>query len=103
MPDGRAYYAQQIREYTTLDLTAAQIHQIGLDEVARITAEMEKVKAEAGFTGTLPEFVQFLRTDPQFVARTPDELMGVSSYVAKRVDGTACTRIANASGQACQS
>ncbi|QYU68970.1 DUF885 family protein [Leptolyngbya sp. 15MV] len=87
MPDGRAYYAQQIREYTTLDLTAAQIHQIGLDEVARITAEMEKVKAEAGFAGTLPEFVQFLRTDAQFVARTPDELMGVSSYVAKRVDG----------------
>lgn len=87
MPDGRTYYAQQIKEYTTLDLTAAQIHRIGLDEVARITAEMEKVKAEAGFNATLPEFVQFLRTDPQFVARTPDELMGVSSYVAKRVDG----------------
>jgi uncharacterized protein (DUF885 family) len=87
MPDGREYYAQQIREYTTLDLTAAQIHAIGLEEVARITAAMEKVKAEAAFTGTLPEFVQFLRTDPQFVARTPDELMGVSSYVAKRVDG----------------
>lgn len=86
-PDGAAYYRQQIREYTTLDLTAEQIHQIGLDEVARITAEMEQVKAQAGFTGTLPEFVQFLRTDPQFVARTPDELMGVSSYVAKRVDG----------------
>ncbi|MCL4672675.1 MAG: DUF885 family protein [Sphingomonadaceae bacterium] len=86
-PDGAAYYRQQIREYTTLDLTAEQIHQIGLDEVARITAEMEQVKAEAGFTGTLPEFVRFLRTDPQFVARTPDELMGVSSYVAKRVDG----------------
>ena len=86
-PDGQAYYRQQIREYTTLDLTAEQIHQIGLDEVARITAEMEQVKAVAGFTGTLPEFVTFLRTDPQFVARTPDELMGVSSYVAKRVDG----------------
>ena len=86
-PDGAAYYQQQIREYTTLDLTAEEVHQIGLDEVARITAEMEKVKAEAGFTGTLPEFVTFLRTDPQFVARTPDELMGVSSYVAKRVDG----------------
>ena len=87
MPNGRAYYAQQIREYTTLDLTAAQIHQIGLDEVARIAAAMETVKGEAGFTGTLAEFVRFLRTDPQFVARTPDELMGVSAYVAKRVDG----------------
>ena len=86
-PQGEAYYAQQIRQYTTTDLTAEQIHQIGLEEVARITAEMEKVKAEAGFDGTLAEFVTFLRTDPQFVARTPDELMGVSAYVAKRVDG----------------
>ncbi|MGY8974096.1 MAG: DUF885 domain-containing protein [Sphingomonadales bacterium] len=86
-PDGAAYYAQQIRQYTTLDLTAEQIHRIGLDEVARITAEMEKVKDEAGFDGTLAEFVTFLRTDPQFVARSGDELMGVSSYVAKRVDG----------------
>jgi uncharacterized protein (DUF885 family) len=86
-PDGAAYYAQQIRQYTTLDLTAEQIHRIGLDEVARITAEMEKVKDEAGFDGTLAEFVTFLRTDPQLVARSGDELMGVSSYVAKRVDG----------------
>ena len=86
-PDGAAYYAQQIRQYTTLDLTAEQIHRIGLDEVARITAEMEQVKDEAGFEGTLAEFVTFLRTDPQFVARSGDELMGVSSYVAKRVDG----------------
>lgn len=86
-PDGEAYYQQQIKEYTTLDLTAQEIHQIGLAEVARITAEMETVKQQAGFTGTLPEFVHFLRTDPQFTARTPDELMGVSSYVAKRTDG----------------
>lgn len=87
MPDGEAYYAQQIRQYTTLELTAEQIHQIGLEEVARITAEMETVKGETGFDGTLDEFVTFLRTDPQFVARTGDELMGVSAYTAKRVDG----------------
>lgn len=87
MPEGEAYYAQQIRQYTTLDLTAEQIHQIGLAEVARITAEMGKVKVEAGFAGTLPEFVTFLRTDPQFTAKTGDELMGVSAYAAKRVDG----------------
>ncbi len=87
LPNGDAYYAQQIREYTTTNLSAEQIHQIGLDEVARITAEMEKVKGEAGFKGTLAEFIQFLRTDPQFVARTPEELLGVSAYVAKRVDG----------------
>jgi uncharacterized protein (DUF885 family) len=87
MPEGPAYYAQQIRQYTTLDLTAEEIHKIGLSEVARITAEMEKIKTEAGFEGSLPEFIRFLRTDPQFVARTPDELMGVSAYAAKRVDG----------------
>lgn len=87
MPEGAAYYQQQIEQYTTLDLTAKDIHEVGLAEVARITAEMEKVKADAGFEGTLPEFVQFLRTDARFVADTPEELMGVSAYTAKRVDG----------------
>lgn len=87
MPEGAEYYRQQIRQYTTLDLSAEEIHRIGVDEVARITAEMEKVRQEAGFDGTLADFVHFLRTDAQFVARTPDELMGVSAYVAKRVDG----------------
>ncbi len=85
-PDGQAYYAQQIRQYTTLDLTAEEIHAIGLEEVARITAGMERVKEAAGFDGTLAEFITFLRTDPQFVADTPDELMGVAAYTAKRVD-----------------
>ena len=85
-PEGAAYYRQQIRQYTTLDLTAEEIHRIGLEEVARITAAMEEAKTEAGFDGTLAEFITFLRTDPQFVADTPDELMGVSAYAAKRVD-----------------
>lgn len=87
MPDGKAYYAQQIRQYTTLDLTADEIHQIGLDEVARIEAAMREVMAEVGFEGTIAAFNENLRTDPRFIARTGDELMGVSSYVAKRVDG----------------
>lgn len=86
LPDGKAFYAQQIKQYTTLDLSADAIHRTGLAEVARITAEMEKVKAGAGFSGDLKSFIAFLRTDPQFVAKTGDELMGVSSYVAKRVD-----------------
>lgn len=87
MPNGEAYYRQQIRQYTTLDLTPEAIHAIGLDEVARIEGEMRKIMAEMAFTGTLAEFSEKLRTDPQYVARTPDELMGVSAYVAKRVDG----------------
>mgnify|MGYP002779598385 FL=1 len=86
MPNGKAYYAQQIRQYTTLDLAADEIHRTGLAEVARIKAAMEKVKAEADFSGDLMAFIAFLRSDPQFVAKTPDELMGVSAYAAKRVD-----------------
>jgi len=87
LPDGDAFYRAQIREYTTTDMTAQQIHQIGLQEVARIDAEMQKTMRDSGFKGTMPEFLHFLKTDPQFIAKTPDELLGVSSYVAKRVDG----------------
>ncbi|MES2290845.1 MAG: DUF885 family protein [Pseudomonadota bacterium] len=93
MPDGKAFYQAQIREYTTTELTAEQIHKIGLDEVARITADMEKTKDAAGFKGDLKAFRQFLRTDPQFYAKTLDELMGVSAYVAKRMDGLLKTTI----------
>jgi len=87
LPDGDAFYRAQIREFTTTDMTPAQIHQLGLQEVARIDAEMQQTMRDSGFKGTMPEFLHFLKTDPQFVAKTPDELLGVSSYVAKRVDG----------------
>ncbi|MBU3079524.1 DUF885 domain-containing protein [Sphingomonas quercus] len=86
-PDGKAFYQSQIEAFTTLDLTAEQIHQKGLAEVARIAAEMEKVKAETGYKGDMPSFLKFLRTDPQFYPKTPRELLGFSAYVAKRVDG----------------
>lgn len=86
-PDGKAFYQSQIKEYTTLDMTPEQIHELGLKEVARISAEMEAVKAKTGFKGTMPEFLEFLRTDPRFYPKTPGELLGFSSYVAKRVDG----------------
>jgi uncharacterized protein (DUF885 family) len=88
LPDGPAYYAAQIREYTTLDLSAEEIHQIGLDEVARIRAEMDATIAETGFEGSFEEFLTFLRTDPQFYAQTPEELMMFSAYVAVRANAT---------------
>lgn len=91
LPDGDAYYRAEIREYTTLALSPEEIHQIGLKEVARIEADMNKTMRESGFKGTFPEFLKFLRTDPQFIARTPDELMGVSAYAAKRADGKLST------------
>jgi uncharacterized protein (DUF885 family) len=87
LPDGKAYYQAMIRKFTTLDLTAAQIHQIGLSEVARIKGEMQTTMRKTGFKGTLPEFIQFLRTDPQFYAKTPQELLADASYVLKKMDG----------------
>ena len=86
MPDGDGFYQAQIEKHTTLTLTAKQIHDIGLKEVARIQAEMEATKQKANFTGTMAEFFKFLRTDPQFYAKTPRELLSYSAYVAKKAD-----------------
>ena len=87
LPDGKAFYQQQIHEYTTLDLSPDQIHQIGLDQVAKIHAQMLAVIKDTDFKGTFAEFLTFLRTDPQFYAKTPDELLMRSAWVAKQVDG----------------
>lgn len=87
LPDGKAWYRQQIREYTTLDLTPEAIHAIGLKEVARIRAEMQGVMREARFDGDFPAFLAFLRRDPQFYAKTPEELMLRARDIAKRIDG----------------
>ena len=85
-PDGDAYYQAMIEKFTTLNLTAKQIHDIGLKEVARIEKEMEATKQRAKFSGTMAEFFQFLRTDPQFYAKTPRELLSYSAYVSKKAD-----------------
>jgi uncharacterized protein (DUF885 family) len=87
LPDGRDYYRQNIRHFTTLDLTPEEIHQTGLDEVARIRAEMEAIVAEVGFHGTFAEFLEFLRTDPRFYPKTPEELLKDAAYIAKTMDG----------------
>ena len=85
-PDGQAYYDFLARHYTTTRLDAETIHQIGLTEVARIRAEMEKVKAETGYTGTLESFFTFLRTDPRFFKTTPADLLAAYQAVSKRID-----------------
>jgi len=87
LPNGAAFYRSQVREYTTLTLSPEQIHQIGLTEVARIDRDMKATIAQTGFKGTFPQFLAFLRSDPQFYAKTPDELLGFSALVAKRMDG----------------
>jgi uncharacterized protein (DUF885 family) len=87
LPDGKAFYRQQIHEYTTLDLSPDAIHQIGLDQVAKIHAQMLSTMAQTGFKGSFADFLHFLRTDPQFYAKTPQELLDKSAWVAKEVDG----------------
>ncbi len=86
LPDGEAFYQSQIEKFTTLTLTAAEIHEQGKAEVARIRAEMEVVKAKSGFRGSMAAFFRFLRTDPQFYAKTPRELLAYSAYVSKKAD-----------------
>jgi len=86
LPGGKEFYAFRVRQMTTTTLTPEEIHAIGEREVARIRAEMERVKKEAGFEGTLPEFFTFLRTDPRFFAKDADDLLRTYRDVAKRID-----------------
>lgn len=86
-PNGKAYYQQQIKQYTTLELTAEAIHQIGLDEVKRIRAEMENIIASLYFEGSFEDFLDYLRNDPQFYAESADELLKQARDISKRMDG----------------
>ena len=86
LPQGKAFYENRIRHYTTLDMTADEIHQLGLNEVKRIRNEMDAIIKKVEFTGTFAEFLQFLRTDPQFYAKTEEELLSRASRIAKRAD-----------------
>ncbi|HKX98334.1 MAG TPA: DUF885 domain-containing protein [Steroidobacteraceae bacterium] len=88
LPDGKAYYADLVRYFTTLpDATAEKIHATGLAEVARIRAEMESIVREVGFAGSFDEFLVFLRTDPQFYAKTPEQLLWHAAWITREIDG----------------
>ncbi len=89
LPDGAAYYRAKIREFTTLDRSPEAIHAFGESEVARLHAQMLAAMKESGFTGDFPAFLEFLRTDPQFRAKTPEELLMRAAWIAKRFDGKA--------------
>ncbi|MCA1798148.1 MAG: DUF885 family protein [Xanthomonadaceae bacterium] len=86
VPGGRAYYEALVRFHTTLNQTPEQVHQAGLAEVARIRAEMESVIAETGFEGSFAEFLDFLRTDPQFYAESEELLLMHAARLAKLAD-----------------
>ena len=85
--EGKAYYAFNIKRYTTLTTTtAAEIHQVGLAEVKRIREDMDAIIDELGFEGDFADFGEFLRTDPQFYAQSEEQLLKEAAYVAKRID-----------------
>ncbi len=87
LPNGDDFYQTQIRQYTSVNLTPDQIHQIGRAEVARIRAEMEAVMRSTGYTGDFAQFITFLKTDPQFQYEKPEHLLWHGAWVIKKVDG----------------
>lgn len=86
LPNGAALYAWQIKVQTSTDLTPQQIHEIGLAEVKRIRAEMERVKAQTGFKGSMADFFKYLQTDPKFYFTDKEELVRSYRDIAKRAD-----------------
>ena len=86
LPDGAAWYAYKVRKSTTTDLTPQQIHDLGLSEVKRIRAEMDKIIAGTGFQGSFADFVRFLHTDPRFFYDKPEDLVEGYRAIVQRAD-----------------
>jgi len=86
VPDGKAYYQSKILEYATVTMPPEEIHSIGLKEMAGIHAEMLEQMKASGFAGTFTEFLKFLKSDPQFYAHTPQELLDHAAWIAKEFD-----------------
>ncbi len=87
LPDGETFYLERVKHYTTTDQSIEDIYQTGLHEVERIQKAMQDVMNEVQFKGNLKEFIAFLRTDPRFYVKTPDDLLKEASYIAKKADG----------------
>ncbi|MCB9082345.1 MAG: DUF885 domain-containing protein [Lewinellaceae bacterium] len=87
IPGGQDYYRNRITHYATLNLTPEEVFAMGEREVARIQSQMEVILHELDFKGSMADFFQFLRTDPQFYATTPRQLLQEASYWAKKIDG----------------
>ena len=87
LPKGKEYYEQRVQFFTTLPMTSDEIFALGEKEVARIRADMEQIIRDVKFEGSFSDFLAFLRTDPQFYAKTPKGLLKEASYLAKKMDG----------------
>ncbi len=86
VPDGDAIYDKLIRYHTTTELSADEIHQTGLDEIARIRDEMDKVRGEMGFVGSVDEFITYMTTEPRFKAKSGEELMSLARSILDRTE-----------------
>jgi uncharacterized protein (DUF885 family) len=87
LPEGRAFYQDRIRYFTTLELSPESIHATGQSEVKRIRAEMDSVIRKTGFEGSFRQFIEFLRSDSRFYVTTPQALLEKTALVLKRMDG----------------
>ena len=86
LPDGGNFYAQRVKDYTTTNMTPDEVHDIGLQEVERLRGEMAKIIEQVKFDGSFNEFLQFLRTDPQFYFDNADDLLKEYRATSKRID-----------------
>ena len=86
-PESREYYRALVRYYTTLDLSPDEVHEIGLGEVVRIRSEMDNIIQSLDFKGSFADFLNFLRTDPQFYATSKEQLLKEAAWIAKQIDG----------------
>jgi len=87
LPNGEQFYKHCIHYHTSLDWSPEKIHEIGMEEVKRIKNEMEDIVKETKFKGSIKDFVEFLRTDPQFYATSPEQLLEKTALILKRMDG----------------
>jgi prolyl oligopeptidase len=87
LPEGAERYSFAIKQYTTMEMSPEEIHEIGLGELERIREEMEKIRMEVGFRGDLGEFIIYLRSDPQFYHSSPSDLMEGFREILNVMDG----------------
>lgn len=87
IPGGKAIYEQRIAYFTSLEMSPDDVFNRGIQEVRRIRSEMEDIMQKVNFQGDYGDFLNFLRTDPQFYVTEPKELLMHASYIAKKIDG----------------
>ena len=87
IPGGQAYYEHRVRYFATQNITPQEVFDIGMSEVKRIRAEMEKIIEEVKFEGSFSEFQDFLRTSPQFYAQSPEEILSKAAWITKQMEG----------------